>query len=110
MTEFINCTKHPITIGALTIAPSGNIALVIMEKEYVGMIPMSDGTRVEMVKKVAKGIEGLPEPVEGVLYVVPAMVLPYTSDRADVIAPNTDETAIRNEKGFVQSVVEVVLG
>jgi len=109
MTTFVNCTKHPVTIANTTIASSGNVALVIMSKEVVGNV-VADGVDVPVVRKVAKGIEGLPEPIEGVVYIVPAMVLPYTAERGDVMAPNTDETAIRNDKGFVQSVVEVAVG
>jgi len=109
MTVLINCTKHPVTIASTTVAPSGNVALVIMNKEVLDSIVV-DGVVVPVVRKIAGGIEGLPKPKDGVIYVVPAMVLPYTSDRGDVMAPNTDETAIRNDKGFVQSVVEVVVG
>ena len=52
-------------------------------------------------------ITGLPEPVEGVKYIVSALVLAAAkaAGRTDVVAPATGHPAcVRNEKGFIVSV------
>lgn len=52
-------------------------------------------------------ITGLPEPVEGVKYIVSALVLSAAkaAGRTDVVAPATGHPAcVRNEKGFIVSV------
>ena len=47
----------------------------------------------------------MPEPVEGVVFIVSAMVLSaLAGTRQDVVAPRTDNTAIRNEAGHIIAV------
>lgn len=52
-------------------------------------------------------ITGLPEPVEGVKYIVSALVLAAAkaAGRTDVVAPATGHLGcVRNDKGFIVSV------
>jgi len=47
----------------------------------------------------------MPEPVEGTVFIVSAMVLSALADtRSDVVAPRTDNTAIRNDAGHIIAV------
>jgi hypothetical protein len=79
--------------------PSGVVARVEMEQSPVGKV---DGFYIMESKVVGHNI---PEPQEGVLYLVSAMVLSVGKElgRTDLIAPNTNE-ATRNEKGHIISV------
>ena len=53
-------------------------------------------------------VEGLPEPQEGTIYIVSALVLAQCKGRSDVVAPDTGKDAIRKDgqivavRGFVQ--------
>lgn len=95
----INLTPHAITIeGYGTIEPSGQVARVSTVRAEA---PAVAGIRV--TRQSAGDIEGLPEPQEGVIYLVSGMVLAATN-RADVYAPDTGADAIRNEKGHIVAV------
>ena len=90
-----NLTPHPITIGKRTIMPSGMIARVSVE-----FTEIKDGVCEQTVGEV----EGLPDPQDGVRYVVSGMVLSAT-DRLDVFAPATGHPlVVRNDKGHILSV------
>ena len=52
--------------------------------------------------------DNLPEPKEGVFYIVSAMVKALRPDRKDLLAPNTG-AAKRNEKGHIISVPGFIL-
>lgn len=92
--QIINLTSH--TLNEITsgknIAPSGIVARVnqsnVKSAEYDG-IPIYTTTFGDL--------EGLPEPVEGTIYVVSAMALNAVDDsRTDVVAPGFLK---RDEKG-----------
>ena len=93
MKKFINLTSHTInevTTG-LAIPASGRVARVksstIKAGEHAG-VPIYSSTFGE--------IEGLPEPVDNVIYIVSALALNAVPDRADVVAPGNLQ---RDEKG-----------
>ena len=47
----------------------------------------------------------MPEPIEGTMFIVSAMVLTaLAGTREDVVAPRTDNTAIRNDAGHIIAV------
>jgi hypothetical protein len=49
--------------------------------------------------------EGLPEPVEGTIFIVSGMLLAACPERKDLVAPATGHPgAVRNEKGHIVSV------
>ena len=100
----INLTPHAITLRLDTVETtfpaSGIVARVPQATTSLGKtiagFPVYTSTfgQVEM-----------PEPVEGVYYIVSAMVLSALADtREDVVAPRTDSTAIRNEAGHIIAV------
>jgi len=82
---FVNLTSHPInevTTG-LTLAPSGIIARCKSSTVKTGThanVPLFETT-------FSGQIEGLPEPVEGTIYIVSALALNCAGDREDVVSP-----------------------
>lgn len=94
--EFINLTPHSIYLNDGTLFPaSGNIARVSVSFKETG-----NGFYTQVFGKV----ENLPASVEGVYYIVSAMVFSAT-DRKDVVAPATGHPeCVRNGKGQIISV------
>jgi len=80
-----------------TYEPSGSTARLEKESKMVGDIGM-----FPVSKEVIVG-HNLPEPREGVLLLVSAMILSAFPERSDLIAPDTNH-ATRNEKGHIVSV------
>lgn len=96
--SIVNATPHAISItNGQTFEPSGMIARVSMTTSVVGEI-----NGVEIKQNIPSGVEGIPAPQEGVVYIVSAMVL-SNSNRNDLVAPNTNE-AVRNSQGHIVSV------
>ena len=105
--EFINLTPHTIVIKTETkekkIDPSGTVARVAVEEKEAGEI---EG--IPVIKRGFKEVEGLPEPKDGVVYLVSSLVLSAVKGRGDVFAPDTGNTAIRNEQGQIEAVTRLV--
>ena len=89
--EIVNLTPHPVRIvnerGEVVIPPSGVIARVSIRKEMVGEISI-DGIRVPIYKVEYGEVEGLPEPSEGVVYIVSSVVASKVAGRSDVVVPD----------------------
>lgn len=100
--KFINLTPHTITINNGTqYHPSGKVARV--ENKFSNFCCG--------ISKVFYGeIEGLPEPEDGVYYIVSAMVLaannskPIWRRRGDLVAPATGHPDCVRKDGFIVSV------
>ena len=60
-----------------------------------------DGVLVNVT--VVTGVDGLPEPAEGMFYIVPQPVA-YTHNRADFVTPDTGPTATLDEQQRVYAV------
>lgn len=105
MTKVINLTPHAITLQvgdvATTFQPSGTVARVQQET-----LPMRLTVAGGQVHTSSFGeVLDIPQPQLGTYYIVSGMVLSALNGaRADVIAPKTDTTAIRNDKGHIISV------
>jgi hypothetical protein len=90
---FINLTPHKInevTTGT-EIMPSGEVARMSTKFKSAGDI---DG--IPLFSVVYGDIEGLPEPQEGVTYIVSGIVHSVIQDRPDVVAPGE---LVRDENG-----------
>jgi hypothetical protein len=103
MVKFINLTPHTIYLNdGRKFEPSGQIARVSNQFKEVDLV---DDV---IIYEVTYGdIEGLPEPEEGKLFIVSAMVLEAGRKigRNDLVAPATGHPeAIRNEQGQIVSV------
>ena len=91
--KIINLTPHAINFPTMCIAPSGQIARVSCESLVVGYaagIPLKKSTYGE--------VTGLPEPQDGVTYVVSAMVRNSCPNRKDLGSPSE---LIRDEENRV---------
>ena len=101
-TKFINLTPHDIKLNDGTIYPAtGKVARV--ENTFSNCCCG--------ISKVFYGeIENLPEPEDGVYYIVSAMVLaannsqPRCRRRGDLVAPATGHLNCKRENGFIVSV------
>lgn len=84
MMKFKNLTSHSIyevTTGK-TIPPSGIVARVKSSTVKVG-----EHGKAPIYKSTFGEVEGLPEPEDGIMYIVSALTLNAINDRVDVVAP-----------------------
>ena len=100
--EIINLTPHAIAVQDSSgdrrhFAPSGSIARVESVAKVIGEI---DGVPVS--RATLGAVTGLPPAVDGVVFLVSAMVA-QAAGRPDVVSPDTGPTAIR-ENGQVVAV------
>lgn len=108
--KLTNLTPHTININDLALAPSGQVARVKVEQVQGGDLDL-DGQAVPVVVNSFGQVEGLPDPQEGVAYLVSGLVLQALEAqgilRGDVFAPDTGPTAIR-ENGQIKAVTRLV--
>ena len=121
--NLVNLTPHEIVIAfgesnaeRMAIPASGIVARVASTP---GVAEQVNGVPVPVMGRQAWGkVENLPDPVEGTLFIVSAMVLgrPECLNRTDVVGPGTgpNDGAIRYEdgprKGQVIAVTRLVRG
>lgn len=107
----INLTPHALTLRSATgdtvLPPSGTVARVSASPGALEDVP---GIPVPVARPDAFGsVEGLPEPEEGVFFIVSAMVGAHVHNRPDVLTPGTGprDGAIRNDKGHIVAVTRL---
>jgi len=96
MNKLVNLTPHTINIvgeGACDLPPAppgteARVSCTLTEIRRVNGVPCHISSYGE--------VQGLPEPVEGTLYVVSAMVRAAVPDRRDVASPGEQ---VRDERG-----------
>ena len=108
----INLTPHTIHIkggqGYIVVPSSGDVARVEMDEVHFGYFSM-DGVSVPVFTRKPGRVIGLPEPKEGVAYLVSSMVLDNLPEpRDDVYAPDTGKTAERDENGQIIAVTRLI--
>lgn len=108
--DFINLTPHEVTVVAkdeskVTFPPSENVARVEYREEVVGdydaPVPVSDNEepkKFELFKSYFGTINNLPEPRDGVRYIVSRMCANACPDRHDLVVPGP---SIRDENGVI---------
>jgi hypothetical protein len=101
-TKFVNLTPHEIVIVGedgkekLVIPPSGKVARVEVRQEIVEEI-----SGIPVVRTLPVWVH-IPEPQEGVVYIVSSMVAQLLPYRGDVIAPDTSPSGVvRDEQGRI---------
>lgn len=103
----LNLTQHAITLitpkGTFTFPPSGTIARVETIETVIGECPVTGAPIVRREKGMPVGL-----PEEGTPCLVSSMVLESCPGRAGVFAPDSGKTAIRDERGLVQAVTQLV--
>lgn len=104
----LNLTPHAITLrhnGIDTVFPaSGIIARVEVSSASAGVCPV---TGAPLVSRSKGKVIGIPE--TGEVCIVSSMVLDACGGMSGVVAPDTGDTAIRNEKGHVVACTQWVV-
>ena len=107
--KLVNLTPHPITLFVerdregevkVTIPPSGIIARCQEEVEFMGVVSFEvNGTinHIPVLHKSLKEVVNLPEPKEGVMYIV-SLPVAQAVGRLDVLAIGE---SVRDENGRV---------
>lgn len=109
MAKLVNLTPHPITIvlkdGRKVTLPSEGVVRVRELREDAGDIEFEGGT-VPLCRKFLSDIEWLPEPKEGVIYIVSLLAAQkaWQLGRADVVAPGD---YIRDEEGRIIAIASL---
>ena len=110
--KLLNLTPHPLTLrnGAgddVTLPPSGTVARVDSVSTPTGQTVAGLPVQVTVFGQVT----GLPDPQDGVAYLVSALVLGALagSGRSDVFAPATgpQDGVVRNDQGHVVAVTRL---
>jgi hypothetical protein len=123
--KLVNLTPHAIRVvvndaymDVLEIPPSGKVARVSSKQYFYDYVevyqpdPFGEGPeefrevvplRIPVYKTTYEEPVGVPEPKEGVIYIVSSLVKQQLPDRDDVVAPDTGPSAIR-ENGQVVAV------
>jgi hypothetical protein len=97
--EIVNLTPHPLHIAGVVIQPSGQVARVSEVSERCGMLEYGS-LQIPVIVKRFGDVEGLPEPQDGVIYIVSALTAQaaWAAGRTDVFCPGD---LIRDESGRV---------
>lgn len=97
MTKFINLTPHAIVLNSgESFPPSGQVARV--QAGY------SDFDEQGICSATFGEVTGLPDPQEGVVYVVSGLVAGAVKGRKDVVAPATGHPGAIRKEGQILSV------
>lgn len=97
--EIVNLTPHDINFvnaageAVLTVPSSGTLARVSSRTIVTGSVAGIPVTETEF-----GSVEGLPEPQDGIIYIVSALVAQRCKHRNDVFIPNE---SVRDEKGRI---------
>jgi hypothetical protein len=108
--NFINLTPHEVVISnpylTLSFKPSGTVTRVDMQYEKQLLdFEVTEGIKISVPVQVSPKakVTNLPDPQEGVIYIVSSYVA-QTVRRDDLVSPLTDSTAERDSNGSVLSV------
>jgi hypothetical protein len=100
--RLINLTPHPVNLllgeRVVTVPPEGVVARVREEILPDTGIVTDDGVEIPVVRKVLREVTGLPEPSDGVAFVVSLAVAQAAREREDLLV--TDDF-IRDEEGRI---------
>lgn len=93
--KIINLTPYNLNVIGKTepIKPSGTTARL-----HTNLMKVCEIDGIPIMSSVNSGVSNLPEPKEGVLYIVAAYIRQACSDRKDLASP---AKVIRDEKGAV---------
>lgn len=102
--KFVNLIGHDITIsGYGTLLKSETPCFVKTKQRIIGKV-----AGIPIAETHFESIENLPEPEEGVYYIVSRISMDFIPfDREDVFCVDTGPTAIRDESGQVVAVTQL---
>ena len=110
--EFRNLTPHDICIhvlgGTRVIPPCGTVARVRTKRMMRDAVQMGN-CRVSCAEIESIGVDGVPAPTEGIVYLVSTFVAqhPWVRGRPDVMAPDL-HSATRDSNGNVVAISNLV--
>lgn len=100
--KLVNLTPHTIHFfndeGLNFVVPSSGIARVGVTRRTVTQLDLEGGLKVDLNEKSFGEVSGLPDPEEGVLYIVSALTAQAVPERTDVFV--TDDT-VRDDEGRI---------
>lgn len=101
--NFVNLTPHAIILNdGRRFEATGNVARVSADLAECATGNGTWGPR--MFRQTFGDVTGLPDPVDGTMFIVSGLVFSAT-DRTDVVAPATShKDVVRNEAGQIVSV------
>lgn len=95
---FINCTPHPINLvgqdGSVNTLPKGEVVPRLSQSNKI--VDVVDG--VSITETQFGDIQDMPEPKDGVLYIVSRLVLSAAKGRNDLVVPNE---LVRDDNGNI---------
>ena len=99
--KIVNCTPHDVNLitenGSITFPRSGIIPRLTEQQQKINSVTVN-GIEIDIMKKSFSEIEGLPEPQDGTIYIVSALVAGAAKDRDDLVIPND---TVRDEEGRI---------
>lgn len=98
---FVNMTPHEININGLTFPASGKIARVTQANVLVGYHEV-----VELMQACYGKVVDLPDPVDGVVYIVSGKVRAALPERYDLASPGDQ---IRDADGKIIGVKNLIM-
>ena len=98
---FVNLTPHAIKLPEITIEPSGTVARC---SEFT--VPQSIVDGVSIVKKTYGDVTGVPDPVDGTIYIVSMLVRTTLGSRKDLASPGD---LVRDDKGNIVGSLNLVV-
>ena len=105
----LNLTPHAIVVRVagedIVIPPSGQVARVVVKIDQAGEFNLN-GKSVPVVSRQVGDVVGVP--TDGTPCIVSSMVLEQCKGMHNVFAPDTGSTAIRDEKGYIVAVTQLV--
>ena len=111
--ELVNLTPHDIDVFSINVPPqllmriakTDSIARVEMTEKELGVI---QGCPV-FAKVLSGTISGLPDPQDGILYVVSTMVLDAVKERSDLLSPDTGPSCIRDSSNRIKGITRFMM-
>lgn len=112
MFNIVNLTPHDVTWDRVSIPPSGMVARAVftdVERVIDVCFDMGGGTklarRAAVVEMRYDRTDGLPDPIEGTLFIVSGMVLTAHPERTDLLTPDSSgKSAMRDSKHVLRGV------
>lgn len=105
--KLVNLTPHTINVVGedgtpiLAIEPSGDVARVSSRTETVGVVTVQVGDNtlvIPLTTTVFGDVQDLPDPQDGVAFVVSSLVAQRVPDRTDVFIPSD---SVRDSSGRI---------
>ena len=101
MSMLVNLTPHEVVLvqgeTRLVVPPSGTVARAATTRQQVAVLDI-DGFTIPVNRVVFGQVENLPDPAEGVWYIVSSIVAQALPERQDLLVP--DDT-VRDESGRI---------